>query len=56
MDNKISYAATVLRNSESPIKEIAYDFGFEDENYFSRVFKQKYGVSPRKYRKAEGFS
>ncbi len=53
MENKISYAANLVKNSEQPIKAIAYQFGFEDENYFSRVFKQKLGCSPRQFRKSK---
>ena len=41
----------MLKNTEKPIKQIAFELGFEDENYFSRVFKQKFQVSPRVYRR-----
>ena len=50
VDNKMAYAADLLKNSEKPIKQIAFELGFEDENYFSRVFKQKFNLSPRMYR------
>jgi AraC family transcriptional regulator, transcriptional activator of pobA len=33
------------------INEIAYELGFKYPNHFSRIFKQKVGVSPNKYRK-----
>lgn len=32
------------------IGEIAEECGFEDSNYFSRVFRKAYGLSPREYR------
>ena len=54
MDTKMNYAANVLVNSEKSVKEVAYELGFEDENYFSRVFKQKFKTSPRGYRKKAG--
>lgn len=31
------------------VSEAAFSAGFSDSNYFSRVFKKKYGVSPRKF-------
>ena len=32
------------------IKDIAYEVGYQDPNYFSRVFKKTVGVSPKDYR------
>jgi AraC-like DNA-binding protein len=32
------------------VKEIAYDLGYEDEFYFSRIFKINTNVSPQKFR------
>jgi len=40
----------LLRYSESTIKEIAYELGFEDIQTFSRFFKSKEGYSPTDYR------
>ena len=37
------------------IKEVAWDLGYKDEYYFSRVFKSNTGVSPQKYRNTVGF-
>ena len=31
---------------------IAYELGFDDQNYFARMFKSVFGVSPNQYRKA----
>lgn len=33
------------------VSEAAFSSGFSDSNYFSRIFKQKIGVSPRDFRK-----
>jgi len=38
------------------VKEIAYNLGYKDEFYFSRVFKKQVGVSPKLYRKTVGFA
>ncbi|MEZ7498522.1 AraC family transcriptional regulator [Flavobacterium sp. Arc3] len=32
------------------VKEIALEMNFQDPYYFSRVFKNKTGLSPTKYR------
>ncbi len=39
-----------LRVSRKSIKEVAYDLGFDDSLYFSRLFKKITSVSPREYR------
>ncbi|MEL6970089.1 MAG: response regulator, partial [Bacteroidota bacterium] len=49
-DQRLEYAAVLLRNPELHIAEVAYRCGFNDPNYFSRVFHRKYGQSPRDYR------
>lgn len=37
--------------AENNVNETAARVGFEDANYFSRIFKKKYGVSPSEYAK-----
>ena len=44
-------AKKLLRTTELPIKDIADMVGFEDYNYFGRVFKKTYGRSAKSYRK-----
>ncbi|MEM6802624.1 MAG: ATP-binding protein [Bacteroidota bacterium] len=36
----------LLKEGELNISEIAYDIGFKDPAYFSRVFSEKYGLPP----------
>ena len=50
---KLSTAGTMLLNSPKAIKEIASEVGFEDEYYFSSIFKKKMGCSPKYYRKVK---
>lgn len=38
------------------VKEIAYELGYDDEYYFSRVFKGKTDISPQLYRDTIGFN
>jgi AraC family transcriptional regulator, transcriptional activator of pobA len=40
--------------THKPIKEIAYELGYDDEYYFSRFFKNKADVSPQLYRETVG--
>lgn len=41
----------LLTRDRLSICEIAFDCGFNDSNYFSWLFKKKYGVTPTQYRK-----
>ena len=43
-------AKALLQNSGFSITAIAYDSGFNDAGYFSRVFKQEFGVTPQAWR------
>lgn len=36
----------------STVATIAYDLGFQDPAYFSRLFKRRFGTTPREYRSA----
>jgi len=41
--------------TNKPVKEIAYQLGYDDEYYFSRFFKVNADVSPQFYRETVGF-
>lgn len=41
----------LLRYTDTSIKEIAYEVGYEDIQSFSRFFKKNEGISPSEYRK-----
>jgi AraC family transcriptional activator of pobA len=43
-------AARLLRFTHLTVGEVAYRTGFEDQLYFSRAFKRRYGEAPRAYR------
>ncbi|WP_026231639.1 hybrid sensor histidine kinase/response regulator transcription factor [Neolewinella persica] len=47
---RIQQARTLLRESSLTIAEIAYDCGFRDPDYFSRVFREEIGRTPSAYR------
>lgn len=48
---RLMTAARRLLTTDERISAIAYGVGFDDQNYFSRMFKQVFGVSPSQYRK-----
>ena len=50
LEQKMKLAAQYLENTFKPVKEIAAGLGFENEYYFSALFKEKTGLSPRYYR------
>ncbi|WP_026690989.1 AraC family transcriptional regulator [Alteribacter aurantiacus] len=50
---RLKKAASLLKNSTLSIKEIAHTCGFMTSNYFTRVFKNHYGMTPRTYRHAK---
>ena len=43
-------AVMLLVESDLPIEEIAVAVGYENQSYFYRQFKERYGMTPRKYR------
>jgi AraC-like DNA-binding protein len=48
---KIQKAERLLEQEEASIKEVAFKLGFEDQHYFSRLFRNKTGIAPSKWRK-----
>ncbi len=50
-DFRLKRAADMLQNKQGSIKEISYSCGFSDRRYFTRVFKEKYGMVPSDYGK-----
>lgn len=48
---KIHKAESLLEQDEVSVKEASYRLGFEDPYYFSRLFKNKTGITPSKWKK-----
>jgi len=48
---KMVTAARRLLISDERISAIAYSIGYDTANYFSRCFKEIFGISPREYRR-----
>lgn len=51
---RLNYACVYLENSSQSITEICLDCGFDSQRTFNRVFKQRFRMTPREYRKACG--
>lgn len=59
-ENYISYltscrlekAKNLLQNETLIIKEITSQIGYNDQNYFSKLFKMKFGITPTEYRES----
>lgn len=48
---RINKALELLRNTEMSVKEVCYACGFQSPQYFSRIFKQQVGITPRELTK-----
>ncbi len=49
LDYKMSRAKELLGTGRYQVSEVAYLLGYDDIFYFSKLFKRKEGVSPKKY-------
>ncbi|HLA42747.1 MAG TPA: AraC family transcriptional regulator [Aggregatilineales bacterium] len=49
---KMQRASAMLSLTDQTIHEIAFEIGYDDPYYFSRLFKKVMGVSPRHYRES----
>lgn len=58
IEKKLARAKKMLMETNDTISSVAFDSGFENVAHFSRLFKQKNGVTPMEYRKrvAEKFA
>ncbi|TXK85612.1 response regulator [Paenibacillus sp. N3.4] len=48
---RMNKAKVLLRNPHLRISQVAEMVGYQDEKYFSKVFKKQEGISPNEYRK-----
>lgn len=49
LNEKIKHAKKLLKNPKIHVNEVSYATGFEDCNYFIRLFKKYEGVTPKQY-------
>lgn len=48
---RMEKAKRLMNDPEKSIKEITFEVGYHDPNYFSKVFRKMTNVSPKEYRK-----
>lgn len=48
---RLSEAARVIKESDTKIIDVAFDFVFDSHEGFTRAFSKKFGMAPRDYRK-----
>ncbi|GAB4412293.1 MAG: AraC family transcriptional regulator [Anaerolineae bacterium] len=51
---KMQHACMLLSVTRKTVREIAWEIGYDDPYYFSRIFKKVIGMSPRRYREEQG--
>ena len=51
LDRKLELACQLLRETGMSVRDVASYLSFQDEFYFSGLFRKKIGVSPSEYRK-----
>lgn len=55
-EKRMELASRLLRTTQLQIQTIAQHCGMSDVNYFSKIFKKHYGVTPRQYRDESRYS
>ena len=51
---RLSKVKEAITNTKKPIKQIAYEMGFENEDYFFTAFRRVTGMTPVEYREFTG--
>lgn len=49
-EKRLSKAAAMLKGTGLSVDSIIFSVGYENTSYFYRIFKEKYGVTPKLYR------
>ncbi len=55
-EKRLNQSAFLLANTDMKIYDISESVGYENISYFHRIFTDKYGVSPKKYRDRQNTS
>ena len=46
---RLTKAAELLKDGELNVTEVSYEIGISSRSNFSKIFKEKYGVTPSEY-------
>lgn len=49
--SRLAHAQVLLQDPEKSIGDIVLMCGFESASYFTKLFKEKFGMTPSQYRK-----
>ncbi len=49
IERRLELAKTLLEKSDLNVTEITYKIGINSRSYFSKLFKEKYGITPKEY-------
>ena len=49
---RLHKAQQLLEKGDATIQEIAYEVGFANPSYFTKCFKDEFGMSPVEYQKS----
>lgn len=52
---RMTMAEALLKDKNSIVKNVSFRVGYNDPNYFSKLFKKYYGVSPSEYKESVKF-
>lgn len=50
---RLNKAVELLKSETTTVAEVCYKVGFNNPNYFAKVFKAYFGVSPKKYQQGQ---
>lgn len=48
---RLQAARDLMSSADLNVSQVVYSIGFTSRSYFSKIFKEKYGVTPNEYRK-----
>lgn len=52
-NKRLKHTRLLLDTTKQSVSEIAFNSGFESSSHFSRIFKEKFGLSPLQFRKKQ---
>jgi DNA-binding response OmpR family regulator len=47
---RLKRAAQLLKQDDSSVSQVMHQVGFENQSFFSKAFKEQFGVSPKQYK------
>lgn len=47
---RMEQASALLTNTDMPVAEVGRQVGISDSGYFNKLFRETYGMTPKRYR------